>query len=140
MDNGEKIQGFLTTLKGTFIYEYSFFHNSTYHFDSWALMIWDDKDKDSKRKADMNLLIMEDGRRLKVIDMFMNDYAGKGIAIGMIRKAKELFGKEIISSSNKVKSFTGEGNWEEAIERVWDPLVKQCLAVYDATNDHYILL
>jgi hypothetical protein len=39
-----------------------------------------------------------------------------------------------------IKSFTGEANWPEAIERIWTPLAKQGLAIYDENNGHCILL
>lgn len=132
--------GKLTTPKGEFTYSYYFFHNSVYKLDTYAFSIWDENHQEGMHKADFSLLIMDDNIHLKVIDLFMHDYQSKGIAKAIILKAKEIFGKTIISSSNSHKSFTGESNWPEAIEKVWEPLTKQGLAVYDDTNGHYILL
>jgi len=132
--------GKLITPKGEFTYCYYLFHNKTYNFDTYAFTIWDENDKAGKRKADFSLLIMDDHIHLKVIDLFMNDYRGKGIATAIILKAKEIFGKTIISSSNTVKSFTGESNSLDAIERVWRPLAEKGLAYYDQANDYYVLL
>ena len=132
--------GKLITPKGEFTYSYYLFHNNTYNFDTYAFTIWDEKDHGKTHKADFSLLIMEDNTHLKVIDLFMHDYQGKGIAMAIILKAKEIFGKTIISSSNTNKSFTGESNWPEAIQRVWQPLIEKGLAYYDPGNDYYVLL
>lgn len=136
-----KIRGKLITRHGEFIYEYFRFYNKTHHFDTYAFMIWDDGTPE-KEKADMSLLIMEDDVHLRVIDLMMNDYKGKGIAIAIILECRNIFGKRIVSSSNNssVKSFIGEANWPEAIARVWQPLTEQGLAVYDQFNDQYILI
>lgn len=131
--------GKLITPKGKFIYSYYLFHNNTYDFDTYAFTIWDENDQEGKHKADFSLLIMNDSIHLKVIDLFMHDYQGKGIATAIILKAKEIFGKTIISSSNTNKSFAGEANWSEAIDYVWQPLVKKGLAYFDETNGYYIV-
>lgn len=132
--------GKLTTWKGEFIYGYFPFYNETYQIDTIAFLIWD-KNEPRKDKADMSLLVMDDGVHLKVIDLFMKSYAGRGIAPAIILEAQKLFGKRIISSSNskKYKTFYSEANWQEAIDRVWEPLRKQGLAEYDDTKDYYIL-
>lgn len=101
--------------------------------------IWDQKNI-KPHKYSFILEIMENGHELKVMDMFASDYKGGGISIPMILKAKEPFGKQIISSSNNHRCRPGEGNWPEAIEKVWDPMVSQGLAVYnEATDRHYVL-
>ncbi|MDB5004390.1 MAG: hypothetical protein JWQ34_2615 [Mucilaginibacter sp.] len=140
MADQETMQGKLTTAKGEFTYSYYLFHNSTYNFDTYAFNIWDENDQEEKHKADFSLLIMNDDVHLKVIDLFMHDYQGKGIARAIILKAKEIFNKRIVSSSNVNKTFTGESNWPEAIKRVWKPLAEEGLAVYDEINGYYILV
>ncbi|MGF7077711.1 hypothetical protein [Mucilaginibacter sp. UYCu711] len=141
MSDRDIIRGKLVTRKGEFIYEYFRFYNKTHHFDTYAFMIWDEKDASEKDKADFSLLIMDDGIRLKVIDLIMKDYEGNGIAPAIIMKAREIFGKPIVSSSNQKssKSFNSETNWPEAIERVWKPLAERGCAVYDQLSDHYII-
>jgi hypothetical protein len=141
MSGEKKIQGQLITRQGEFTYEYFQFYNKTHHFDTYAFMIWYDRTPE-KEKADMSLLIMKDGVHLKVIDLMMNDYKGKGIAIAIVLECRNIFRKRIISSSNnsRTKCFTSEANWPEAIARVWQPLTEQGLAVYDQLNDQYVLI
>ena len=139
MNNKDRLRGILATRKGEFQFEYFRHFNNTYRFDTYAFSIWAGEGEPDGNAADFSLLIMNDGIHLKVIDLFMKDYSGKGIAIAIILKAREIFGKKIISSSNTNKSFTSEANWPEAIQRVWQPLVDQGLAHYDAFNDHYVL-
>jgi hypothetical protein len=137
--NDQKTYGKLVTPKGEFTYSYFLFHNNNYNFDSYAFSIWDANDDTGKHSADFSLLIMDDDIHLKVIDLFMHDYQGKGIAKAIILKASEIFGKTIISSSNTNKSFIGESNWREAIERVWQPLVNNGLAYFDQKNDYFVV-
>jgi hypothetical protein len=138
--NDKKIRGILLTRKGQFTYEYFRHYNQTEKFDTYAFLIWDEKDCSGKQKADFSLLIMDDGIHLKVIDLFTKDYQCKGIAVSIILKAKEIFGKRIISSSNTKKNFRGEANWSQAVERIWLPLSEQGLAFYNAENDYFELL
>lgn len=143
INSEDKMTGFVLTQRGkTFTYEYCKYFNATYRFNSYIFHIWDVKDVPSKTKANYGLLIMNDDLTLKVIDAFMNDYIGQGIAIAMILKSKELFGKTIISSSNKneYKSFTAESRWPDATLKVWQPLVKQGLASYSDIGDYFFLL
>lgn len=114
------LKGKLVTRKGEFTHEYFRHYNKTHCFDTYDFTIWDEKDEPQKDKADFSLLIVDDGIHLKVIDLMMKDSQGKGIAPAMILNAKKIFGKRIISSSNKksAKCFNGEANWPEAIERV----------------------
>jgi hypothetical protein len=86
------------------------------------------------------LKVMDNGIDLKVIDLCANKYAGCGISRYIILRSKELFGKRIISSSNRFPSFLGESNWEDAINKVWIPLVKEGNAIYDHEFDYYYLL
>ncbi|MBD1362982.1 hypothetical protein IDJ77_04090 [Mucilaginibacter sp. ZT4R22] len=140
MHYNDRSQGILVTRKGEFQFEYFLHFNNTYKFDTYAFLIWAGEGGPDENAADFSLLIMNDDIHLKVIDLFMKHYSGNGIAIAIILKARELFGKKIISSSNTNKSFTSEANWPEAIQRVWQPLVDQGLAHYDAPNDHYVLV
>ena len=66
-------------------------------------------------------------------------YLGIGIPEALILKAKELFGKQIISSTNSRKD--GEVNSNESISKkaikVWKRLVCRKLAYYDSETDRY---
>ncbi len=138
----DKITGILLTQRGkTFTYEYYEYFNTTYRFNSYIFNIWDEKATIDKTRANYTLLIMNDGLTLKVIDAFMNDYEGNGIAIAILLKSKELFGKRIISSSNKkeYRSFVGESRWSTATDNIWQPLVLQGLATYNNVGDYFIL-
>lgn len=132
--------GKLQTNKGEFTYGYFPFYNKTHNFQTVAFQIWDEQHPE-KVKADISLLVMDDDIHLKVIDLMMNDYQGFGIAPAIILEVRELFCKTIISSTNNTahKSFTSEANWQEAIDKVWDPLRKQGLAEYDSNRGYYIL-
>ena len=85
--------------------------------------------------------IMDNGKDLKSIDLFPPEYyKGKGISIAVILKAKDLFNKRIISSSNDKETHSGEMRWEDATEKVWKRMVANGLAKYDHENDYYYTL
>lgn len=75
-------------------------------------MLCDEADQVEKQKEDFSLLIMSDGLRLKVIDMFIKDYVVNKTTNAMVLKSKEIVNKQIISSfnNNESKSFTSEAN------------------------------
>lgn len=85
---------------------------------------------------------MENGIDLKVIALFADNtyYLGKGISISIILKAKEIFGKRIISSSNLPPITVGESISELAISKVWKPLVERRKAKYCESEHHYYLI
>lgn len=63
-------------------------------------------------------------------------YLGRGISIAFVLKAKEIFGKRIISSSNKFPA-TGEMRKAPAEKYLWEPLRELGLAGYDNDRDIY---
>lgn len=136
-----KIRGTISTKDGEFIFEYYLNHHPHLKSDVYFFDIWrDGDDLENLHKFSFLLRVMENGRDLKVVDLFAGDYKGKGISIPIILKSKQLFNKRIISSSNRIKSYSGEANWGEAIEKVWKPLVSQGLAKYDTEKDYYFVL
>ena len=141
MEKGQRIRGILATRKGAFTYEYTVYHNDRYQADFYMFDIWDEQDTSPElHKFSFCLEIMPNGTDLKVTDLFACDYKGRGISIPMILKAKELFGKRIISISNKNPARYDEANWPDAIEKVWQPMVSQRLAEYNDEGDYYIVL
>ncbi|MDB5088584.1 MAG: hypothetical protein JWR09_2578 [Mucilaginibacter sp.] len=140
MENKQAIKGTITSLKcGKFTYEYFLSHFESTKVDAICFEIYDENEPAAK-KYSFILEVMDNGTDLKVMDMFASDYKGRGISIPMILKSKELFGKRIISSSNKHKSRPGEMNWEEGIKKVWEPMVAQGLAAYNPIDDRYYVL
>jgi len=140
MENQHKVRGNLKTLKsGDYVYEYFPYYFSDIKVNTYSFDIWD-KNDEAPHKYSFILEIMENGADLKVMDMFASDYTGRGISIPIILKAKELFGKRIISSSNTHRSRPGEANWDMAIEKVWEPMVSQGLAIYNELDDRYYVL
>jgi len=139
MQNRQTIKGKLVTRKGEFTFEYFPYHFTDTKVNAYCFDIWDETNPNA-RKYSFILEIITNGLDLKVMDMYACDYQGKGISIPMILKAKELFGKRIISSSNAHPSRSGESNWVEAIEKVWRPMVSQGLAKYIEECDYYVVL
>lgn len=138
MDN---CRGTISTNKNEeFIFEYILKYHQDIKGNIYFFDIWKEGDKYTYDKYSFLLLIMENGRDLKVIDLYANAYKGRGISIPIILKSKELFNKRIISSSNKTKIFSGEANLCEAITKVWEPMVKQGLAKYDSKYEYYYVL
>lgn len=136
-----KTKGTISTKDGDFIFEYCLDYHPHLKSDVYFFDIWrDGDDLENLHKFSLLLRVMENGSDLKVVDLFAGDYKGKGISIPIILKSKQLFNKRIISSSNKLKSYSGEANWDEAVEKVWKPLVSQELAKYDIENDYYFVL
>jgi hypothetical protein len=136
-----KIKGMLPTRKYEFTFEYYLNYHPHLKADVYFFDIWDEADTSVDiHKFSFLLRVMENGTDLKVSDLFAGSYKGKGISIAIILRAKELFNKRIISSSNRTQSYIGEANWKEAIEKVWNPMVSQGLARYDAENDYYYVL
>jgi hypothetical protein len=139
------IKGHLLTIKnGTkhdFLYEYRRIYHEYLNAEVYTFKIWIEGDgvEDIYRFSYM-LRIMENGVDLKVVDLYANHYAGMGISKAIILKSKVLFNKRIISSSDKVRSYDGESNREDAREKVWKSLVRDGLAEYDAKEDYYFLL
>lgn len=139
-ENKYPIRGELQTRKGIFTYQYLIYHHKHYNADFYMFDIWDERDDSPDlHKFSFCLEIMANGTDLKVTDLFACDYKRKGISIPLILKAKELFGKRIISTSNKNPARHDEANWSEAIEKVWEPMVSQGLAAYNQDNDYYFV-
>lgn len=139
VDDAQRVKGLLETRKGIFTYEYYLYYFKDIKVNTYSFDIWDENDL-KPFKYSFILEILENGQDLKVMDLFAGDYQGMGISIPIILKAKELFGKRIISSSNANWSRPGESNWEEAIEKVWEPMVNQGLAEYRDNDDRYYVL
>jgi len=132
-------KGLLTTRKGEYLFEYEGkFHADhkakVYYFEVWK------ENSEKIHRFSMILKEIEGKSDLKVIDLFAQDYQGEGISIPLILKAKKMFNKRIISSSNKKKTYYNEANWPSAIVKVWKPMVDQGLAKYDVENDFYYVL
>lgn len=124
------------------LFEYYLEYIVDYNAKAYIFEIWE-KGRETEDKFSFRLRIMENGKDLKVVDLIgdcSSYYLGKGISIAMILKSKEMFNKRIISSSNKVKTFTGEANYKPAIEKVWKRMVDKGLAEYDSKYDYYFTL
>lgn len=115
--------------------------NDEHKANIYSFNIWKTGDNPNDFK-NYSLLLKEmpNGTDLKVIDLFANKYKGQGISIPMLLKTKDIFNKRIIPSSNRKKSHSGEANWKEAIDRVWNPMMVQGLAKYDEADDYYYIL
>lgn len=136
-----KTTGILLTRKGEFIFEYHLNYHPYLKADVYFFNIWREGDElEDIYKFSFLLRVMENGKDLKVVDLFAGNYNGEGISIAIILKSKELFQKRIISSSNKQPSSSGEENWDEAIQKVWEPMVRQGTVAYDANKDYYYTL
>lgn len=117
-----------------FPYYNSYYKAQVYNFDVW------EEGHELEPKFSFILMPMENGRDMKSIDLLAGPYYNrKGISDAIILKAKELFNKRIISSSNKVKFHYSEIRKPDA-DRVWQRLVKKSLAEYDVENDYYYTL
>ncbi|HLP13604.1 MAG TPA: hypothetical protein VK177_16840 [Flavobacteriales bacterium] len=144
--NPTKIRGRIVSHKNEiafdFLFEYYLDYISTYGGLAYIFDIWEEG-RENFGKFSFQLRVMENGQDLKVVDLYPDSqkhYLGKGISIAIILHSKELFNKRIISSSNKKKSFEGEANWQDAIEKVWKRLENNSLAGYDKENDFYYLV
>lgn len=72
------------------------------------------------------------------MDIHIDKYKGIGIPEALIIKAKELLGKQIISSTNS--SINGDDDNESftnKAKKVWERLVCRKLADYDSETDRY---
>ncbi len=122
--------------------EYSYEYDDDSEAYRYIFKIFE-KGRENEDSFDFMLREMENGTDLKVVALFAdnnNYYLGKGISISIILKAKELFGKKIISSSNSKQVTSGESISELAISKVWKPLVESGKAKYCETEHHYYLL
>lgn len=77
--------------------------------------------------------------RIQNMYIHIDRYLGIGMPEALILKAKEIFGKQIISSTNSRKD--GEEDSNECISKkakqVWRRLVDRGLAYYDCKTDRY---
>jgi len=107
----DKLKGILTTRKsGDYTFEYFRYYFSDIKINSYCFEIWNEKDRASK-KYSFILEILGNETDLKVMDMYACDYRGRSISIPIILKAKQLFSRRIVSSSNSHSSRSGEANW-----------------------------
>jgi len=117
--------------------EYKYKRNETKYQSTDKVLymyeIWEEG-KEEQHKFDFALMVMDNGKDLKVTDCYAHGYKGEGIAATMILEAKQSFNKRIVSSSNKKKSVSGESRWEDATI-LWEKLVERKLAKYDEEND-----
>lgn len=82
-----------------------------------------------------------DNDTLKVTDMFIGkeSHRMKGIPEALILEAGKIFGKRIISSSDKHPILMNE--WRRgAASKVWERLVQKGLAKYNSDKDYYCLI
>jgi hypothetical protein len=139
----QSIRGELISYKNgkvfNLVFECKLMYSLTAKADVYFFDIWDESEQ-NKRKFSFQLRVMENQKDLKVIDLFAFDYVGRGISIEIILKCKELFKKRIISSSNNKKSFPEEAIWPDAIDKVWNRMVKLGLAKFDHANDYFYIL
>jgi hypothetical protein len=126
----------------TFLYEYYYDYFTYLNAHGYVFDIWE-AGRESLPTFDFRLREMENGSDLKVTGLYADPdhyYNGKGISIAIILEAKLIFNKRIISSANRKSGDYGEFNTPEAIEKVWNRMVKAGLAVYDSNLDYYIVL
>jgi hypothetical protein len=126
-------------IKYFLIYDYFYAYREYLNATGYIFRIWENSNH-TKDYFSFQLREMENGEDLKVVDLYPDSskyYLGKGISIAIILKAKQIFNKRIISSSNKHKSHSGEFNTAEAIKNVWEPMVENGLAKYYETGDYY---
>lgn len=136
-------KGILQTTKKEIDYVFNYHYytefNITYKAKSYIFDIWE-AGKSNENSFSFQLRVMENGTDLKIVDLFPDTekyYLGKGISIAMILKAKSIFNKRIISSSNVKHSFSNEMRWSDATNKVWKKLEIENLAKYDKENDYY---
>ncbi len=133
--------GSLQSHKNNNTYDFLFIYDQEYHAsieaNIYRFKIWEEG-KETDSCFEILFKIIDNGSDLKVIDLFPPDYyRGKGISIAGILKAKEIFKKRIISSSNHAKSEIHEARWDDATEKVWKRLVDRKLAKYNIAKDYY---
>ena len=121
----------------------TYMFNETYNGFTYVFEVYEES-KESDDSFSLILLKMENETDLKVVDLYPDSskyYLGKGISISLLLKCREIFGKRIISSSNLKKSDNYcEWNTPEAIDKVWNPLVKSGKAIYDQDEDLYVVI
>ncbi|MBF6643906.1 hypothetical protein [Chryseobacterium indologenes] len=86
---------------------------------------------------------MDNGTDLKVVALYpdqKNYYLGRGISVSIILKAKDIFGKRIISSSCLKPTYLGESISDLAVKKVWNRLVDIGKAKYCCSLEHFYLL
>lgn len=105
--------------------------------------VLEDKDHDQREEGyiiDFKIINIDDVT-MQVQHMYIDieRYRGIGIPEALILKAKELFGKQIISSTNLHKDnedISNEGITKQA-KKVWERLVNQRFAFYDSVSNRY---
>jgi len=142
----KRIRGSVKSLKNSvefsFLFEYYLDYVIDYDANAFIFLIWEEG-RELEDKFSFRLRIMENDKDLKVVDLFSdssNYYTGKGISIAIILQSKEMFNKRIISSSNKLKTFIGEANYKDAIEKVWKKMIEKGLALYNSECDYYFTI
>ena len=111
------------------------YDGETYIFDIWS------KENRDKRKFSFRLKKMKNGKELKVVDLYpgTKENLGKGISIAIINESKKIFKKRIISSSNddEYRCHSGESNSSDAIDKVWERMLKDGMVKYNKKKDYY---
>lgn len=125
--------------QGSRIYLYSYFRDpeSRYKVPVYAFNVWETA-RMNEDKFSFILAEMPNNIDLKCVDLYATnkEYMGRGISYAMIKEAKILFKKRVISSSKKFPILNGESRWPEAT-RVWENLIKTHDAKYDSEYDYY---
>jgi hypothetical protein len=124
-----------------FVYEYHCIFEIKLNSPAYIFKIFE-KGREDESCFSFQLREMENGRDLKVVDLYPDlskYYLGKGISIAIILEARNIFKKAIISSSNLSTSHYCEWNTPEAIEKVWKKLVITGEAKYNRELDCYIV-
>jgi hypothetical protein len=128
-------------LSTEFVFEFFQSYHKELKAYIYSFDIWKEGDEiETSHRFNFMLRIMENDKDLKVVDLFANRYKGCGISKAIILKSKDLFNKRIISCSNKFPTYIGEQNWEEAILKVWRPMVNKGLANYNTEGDYYYVI
>lgn len=136
----DKLRSFKNNIEFQFLYTYKKIYQAKIKSQVYCFEIWEGG-RESEEKFTCNFKIMENDEDIKLIDLFPPDYyRGKGISIAIILKAKELFNKRIISSSNIKRTFIGEMRWKDATEKVWKRMVDDGIASFDPKNDIFYTL
>lgn len=127
----------------THSFEYEYYYSFLIHLNApgYVFRIFE-KGRENEDSFSFQLREMENGTELKVVDLYpdhSNYYLGKGISIAIILETKNIFNRNIISSSNLYPSHSGEWNSEQAIEKVWNRLLVAGVAKYYKEFDYYAI-
>ena len=112
-------------IKYNFLYKYHQAYIEAYEGETYIFEIWENGRED-KDKFSFCLKLMENNLDLKIVDLYpdaQKHYLGKGISIAIIKEAKSIFKKRIISSSNRNPTFDSESRWSDSSTKVWQKLV-----------------